>query len=324
MRAFEVIHPGTFTTIQDLGRPQYMKYGIPASGAADRFSAQAANWLVGNLPGAALLEITLFRLELLTLNELVMAVTGGNLSPQVNEKSLPMWQSVALREGDRVSFRERKEGLRAYLAIRGGFAGKEFLGSRSVFVRGLMGNAVQKGEILETANPVTNPFLLRKISPEMIPNFSHKNNLRVLLGPQDDRFTKKGIETFLSSDYRVSSQSDRMGYRLEGPAIEHRSSSDIISEPIARGAIQVPGDGLPIILLWDAQVSGGYTKIANVISADLDRLAQMMPGEGLRFQAVTLESAHQALREERVRLERICPLTLPPPARGEGKGGGEI
>jgi antagonist of KipI len=305
MRAFEVFHPGIFTSIQDLGRPQYLKYGIPASGAADRFSAGVANLLVGNLPGAALLEVTLFQFELLALNDLIMAVTGGNLSPHVNEKPWPMWQSVALREGDRVSFRERKEGLRAYLAIRGGFSGREFLGSRSVFVRGLMGNAVQKGEILETANPVTKPIPPRKISPEMIPIFSNKNNLRVVLGPQDDRFTKKGIETFLSSDYRVSSQSDRMGYRLEGPTIEHRSGADIISEPIARGAIQVPGDGLPIILLWDAQVSGGYTKIANVISADLDRLAQIMPGEGLRFQAVTLEEAHQALREERVRWERV-------------------
>ncbi len=305
MRAFEVIHPGIFTTVQDLGRPQYMKYGIPPSGAADRFSARGANWLVGNLPGAALLEVMLFRLELLALKDLVMAVTGANLSPRVNEKPLPMWQSVALRAGDRVRFGERKEGLRAYLAIRGGIAGKEFLGSRSVFLRGLMGKAVQRGEILEMADPSMKPISLRKISQEMIPAFPNKNSLRVLLGPQGDRFTKSGVETFLSSDYRVSSQADRMGYRLEGPAVEHRNGADIISEPIARGAIQVPGDGLPIILLWDAQVSGGYTKIANIISADLDRLAQMMPGEGLRFRAVTLEVAHEALREEKVRLERV-------------------
>ena len=305
MRAFEVSHPGLLTTIQDLGRPQYMKYGIPASGAADRFSAQVANGLVGNLHGAALLEVTLFRLELLTLNDLIIAVTGGNLSPHVNEKSLPMWQALTLREGDRVAFRARKEGLRAYVAVQGGFSGREFLGSRSVFVRGLMGNVVQKGEILEIANPVTKSIPLRKLSPEMIPILSNQNCLRVMLGPQDDRFAKKGIDTFLSSDYRVSSQSDRMGYRLEGPAIEHQSGSDIISEPIARGAVQVPGDGLPIILLWDAQVSGGYAKIANVISADLNCLAQIMPGESLRFRAVTLEEAHQALREEKLRWERV-------------------
>ncbi len=305
MKAFEVLNPGILTMIQDLGRPGYMKNGIPVSGAADRFSARVANWLVGNPATAALLEVTLFRLELLALNNLVIAVTGGNLSPQVNEKALPMWQALTLKEGDRVAFRARKEGLRAYLAIGGGVAGREFLGSRSVFVRGLMGNAVKKGEILGIARPVTNPIPLRKISPELIPILSGQNCLRVMLGPQDDRFTKTGIESFLSSHYRVSSQSDRMGYRLEGPTIEHRSGSDIISEPIARGAIQVPGDGLPIILLWDAQVSGGYTKIANVISADLDRLAQIMPGETLRFKAVTLKKAHQALREEKLRLERV-------------------
>ena len=217
MKAFEVSNPGIFTTIQDLGRPGYMKYGTPASGVADSFSAQVANLLVGNPPGAALLEITLFRLELLALNDLIIAVTGGNLSPNLNGKSLPMWQALALREGERVAFRARKEGFRAYLAIQGGFSGREFLGSRSVFVRGLMGNVLQTGEILEIANPVTQSIPFRKILQEMIPIFSNKNILRVILGPQDDRFTQKGMETFLSSAYRVNSQSDRMGYRLEGP-----------------------------------------------------------------------------------------------------------
>ena len=305
MKAFKVSNPGVFTTIQDLGRPGYMKYGIPASGAADRFSAQVANLLVGNPPGAALLEVTLFRLELMALNELIIAVTGGNLSPYLNGKSLPMWQALALREGDRVAFRARKEGFRAYLAIQGGFSLREFLGSRSVFVRGLMGNVLQTSEILEIANPVPPYIPFKKNLQEMISILASKNKLRVILGPQDDRFTPHGIETFLSSAYRVSSQSDRMGYRLEGSKIEHLKGSDIISEPIARGAIQVPGDGLPILLLWDAQVSGGYTKIANVISADLDRLAQIMPGENVQFKSVTLQEAHEALREERACLERI-------------------
>jgi len=140
---------------------------------------------------------------------------------------------------------------------------------------------------------------------EMVPDYSQQEPLRVILGPQDDRFTPQGIETFLTSEYRVSSQSDRMGYRLEGPKIEHVKGADIISEGIARGAIQVPGDGLPIILLWDAQVSGGYTKIANVFSADLDVLAQIMPGEVLRFRKSSLEEAHQALRRQKEKLEKI-------------------
>ena len=304
MKAFEVLNPGVFTAVQDLGRPGYMKYGTPASGVADRFSAQVANSLVGNPPGAALLEITLFRLELLTLNHLVIAVTGGDLSPTLNGNPLPMWQTFPVNKGNRIAFRMRKQGFRAYLAVQGGLSGKEFLGSRSVFVRGLMGNVLQTGEILESGNPVTQSIVLKKMPQEMVPAFSDKNPLRVILGPQEDRFTPKGIETFLSSEYRVSPQSDRMGYRLQGPTIEHSRGADIISEPIARGAIQVPGDGLPIILLWDGQVSGGYTKIANVISADLDHLAQVMPGDRIHFMAVSLEEAHQALREERGRWGR--------------------
>jgi biotin-dependent carboxylase-like uncharacterized protein len=305
MKAFEVLHPGVHTTIQDLGRPGFMKYGTPASGVADRFSARVANLLVGNSPGAALLEITLFRLELLALNDLAIAVTGGNLSPMVNGNPLPMWQTFFVKKRDRVAFRARKQGFRAYLAVQGGFSGHNFLGSRSVFVRGLMGSILRVGEILETESAGVKPTSPKSVTKEMIPPFPANDFLRVTLGPQEDRFTPKGIETFLSSEYRISPQSDRMGYRLQGPAIEHLRGADIISEPIARGAIQVPGDGLPILLLWDAQVSGGYTKIANVISADLDRVAQIMPGESLRFQAVTLEEAHGLLRKEWAHFEKV-------------------
>jgi len=305
MRAFEVIRPGIHTTLQDLGRPGFMKYGTPASGAADRFSARVANWLVGNPAGAALLEVTLFRLEILALNDVVIAITGGDLSPVVNGNPVGMWQAIAVAKGERVLFRARKNGLRAYLAVRGGFSGPVFLGSRSVFVRGMMGSPLQAGDILEIEEAREKVLSLKKLSPEMVPLFSIQKPLGVILGPQEDRFTPRGIETFLSSSYKVTSQSDRMGYRLEGPKIEHLKGADIISEPIARGSIQVPGDGLPIILLWDAQVSGGYTKIANVISSDLDRLAQVIPGESLRFTAVSLEEAHQARREENAWLSSI-------------------
>jgi antagonist of KipI len=305
MRAFEVIHPGIHTAIQDLGRAGFMKYGTPASGAADRFSARVANWLAGNPASAALLEVTLFRLELVALNDLVAAVAGGDLSPVVEGNPFPMGQAIAIQKGERVLFRARKQGLRAYLAVRGGFSGPVFLGSRSTFVRGLMGAPLQAGDILEIEEPEEKSIPLKKLSQEMIPPSSAQNPLRVILGPQEDRFTPGGIETFLSSDYKVTHQSDRMGYRLAGPKVEHLKGADIISEPIARGAIQVPGDGLPIILLWDAQVSGGYTKVANIISADLDQLAQVMPGEALRFKAVTLEEAHQKQREENERLDRI-------------------
>ena len=305
VRAFEVINPGVYTTVQDLGRPGYMKFGIPASGAADRFSAQVANLLVGNEPQAAVLETTLFRLELLALADLTLAVAGGDLSPAVNKTPLPMGQSVPIQKGDRISFRGRKRGFRAFVAVRGGFGGPRFLGSRSVFVRGLMGNPLKPGEILEAENAAVRSPYQGPLPADLLPGFSPRSAVRVILGPQEDRFSPQGVEDFLSAEYAVSSASDRMGYRLEGPRIEHVRGADIISEAIAPGAIQVPGEGLPIIMLWDAQVSGGYTKIANVISADLDRLAQVMPGEKLRFSAVSLETAHQALREERERLARV-------------------
>jgi len=305
MKAFQVLHPGILTTIQDFGRKGFMKYGTPASGVADRFSAETANLLVGNDPGAALLEITLFRLELLALTDLTIAVTGGNLTPTINQDPLPRWRSVTVRTGDRLAYRGRKMGFRAYLAVQGGFSGERYLNSRSVFVRGLMGQPLQAKAILEIERNGDPDLRQRVLPPEMVPDYSQREPLRVILGPQDDRFTPRGIETFLTSEYKVTAQSDRMGYRLEGPKIEHVKGADIISEGIARGAIQVPGDGLPIILLWDAQVSGGYTKIANVITPDQDSLAQTMPGETLRFQEVSLEEAHQALRRERKKMEEI-------------------
>ena len=311
MKAFQVLHPGILTTVQDFGRKGFMKYGTPASGVADRFAAETANLLVGNDPGAALLETALFRLELLALTDLVIAVTGGNLTPTINRNPLPMWRSVLVRAGDRIAFRGRKTGFRAYLAVQGGFSGEEYLQSRSVFVRGLMGQPLQTKAVLETEEVGAPNLRQRILPPEMIPDCSQRKPLRVILGPQDDRFTPRGVETFLSSEYKVSGQSDRMGYRLEGPKIEHVKEADIISEGIARGAIQVPGDGQPIILLWDAQVSGGYTKIANVITPDQDSLAQTMPGETLCFQKVSLEEAHQALRRERKKMEEIhCALGI--------------
>jgi antagonist of KipI len=308
MKAFQVLNPGLLATIQDFGRKGFMKYGTPASGAADLFAAEAANLLAGNDPAAALLEITLFRLELLALGEVTISVTGADLTPTINGSLLPGWRSVPVRPGDRISFRGRKAGLRAYLAVRGGFLAEEFLGSRSVFARGLMGRSLRAGDVLETEREVPGGFQSRAVAPELIPDYARRSPLRTILGPQEDRFTAKGIETFLSSEYRVSALADRMGYRLQGPKIEHKKGADIISECIPRGAVQVPGDGLPIILLWDAQVSGGYTKIANVISADLDVLAQVMPGEALRFRETSLEEAHEALRIRRETRQKLRSL----------------
>lgn len=303
MRAFEVLHPGVHTALQDMGRPGFMRYGIPISGAADRFSAEIANLLVNNESSAAVLEITFFRLDLRALDDLCLVVTGGDLSPVLNGSPLPLWQPLFIGRGDRLTFRARKKGLRAYLAVSGGFAGPVYLGSRSVFRRGLMGDVLQAGQILETEKASRPEIGAGPFPAAWIPDFSGEVLLRVIPGPQEDRFTARGRRSFYSGEYTLSHQSDRMGYRLQGPPVEQARGSDIISEPVVPGAIQVPGDEQPIILLWDAQVSGGYTKIATVISTDLDRLAQVTPGEKVRFEAVTLEAAHGILRREEARRE---------------------
>ncbi|HSR11548.1 MAG TPA: biotin-dependent carboxyltransferase family protein, partial [Thermodesulfobacteriota bacterium] len=172
MNAFQVIHPGVHTAVQDLGRPGFMKYGTPASGVADRFSARAANWLAGNPENAAVLEVTLYRLELLALADVSIAVTGADLTPAVDNRPLPMWETVRVRKGERFLFRGRKKGLRAYVAVEGGFEAPVFLGSRSVFVRGLMGKALEAGEVLAVAKPRDASPLKRKLPGRMIPPFT--------------------------------------------------------------------------------------------------------------------------------------------------------
>ena len=194
-------------------------------------------------------------------------------------------------------FHKRESGLRAYLAVRGGFQAPAFMGSASVFMRGRMGTPLDKGDLIEIKEVGLEGPGETKVPDEVLPKSSDPDLIRVIMGPQKDRFTEEGILHFLSGVYRIQSQSDRMAYRLEGPRILHRAKADIISEPLMPGAIQVPNDGCPIILMVDSQVTGGYAKIANVISADIPVLAQRAPGESLRFEAVDLASAYEALQQ---------------------------
>jgi biotin-dependent carboxylase-like uncharacterized protein len=191
-----------------------------------------------------------------------------------------------------LSFSKRVDGCRAYLAIRGGIHSTEFLHSRSVFSKGQMGRSLVKDDIVCVETPLAEPNdALREIPTESRPSFSAPHTIRVILGPQTDHFTPRGIETFLSSEYRLSPQSDRQGLRTVGPAIEFATGPDIITDPTPLGAIQVPGDGQPIILHRDGQVTGGYAKIAVVASVDLDRCAQIFPGDAIRFEAISREQA---------------------------------
>ena len=297
---FEVIQPGPLTTVQDLGRYGYQQYGIPVSGAMDNYALRVANLLVGNNEGEAGLEITLLGLQLRLLKDTVVAISGADLSPTLNNNPLPMWEAVVVGCGDVISFHWPKRGCRSYLAVAGGIDIPKVMGSSSTYMKsrigGIEGRPLRVGDRLKSGE--ARPRILeRKLPPQYIPEYRNQSELRVILGPQDDHFTEKGIYDFLHSEYTISTEADRVGYRLQGPRIEHKTGADIISDGIPLGAVQVPGDGLPIILMADRQTTGGYAKIAIVITVDVPKLAQAKPGDKIRFLQTTEEEAHQALRE---------------------------
>jgi biotin-dependent carboxylase-like uncharacterized protein len=307
--AFEVQEPGILTTIQDLGRYGFSQFGVPPSGALDPFSSRVGNLLVGNREGEASIEITVMGLKLKALREAVIAVTGGDLSPTLNGEPLEMWRTHLLVEGDIINFKKVRAGCRAYLATSGGLILPEVMGSRSTYLSGkfggLEGRALKKGDIL-FAPDIRSPLsqLGFRFPGDWIPQFYKEALLKVIPGPQDHHFTEKGLQTLSSSFYQVTPRCDRMGVRLDGPQIERQSEVEesIISEGLIAGAIQVPGDGKPIIILTEL-VTGGYTKIATVISTDLSKVAQLKPGDRVRFAPVSVEEAHRIFREEEKRLQ---------------------
>lgn len=297
-----MLKPGLLTTIQDLGRHGYQKYGLAVSGPADGYSHRMANIIVGNGENAALLEVTLMGLKLLVREPGIIAITGGDLSPGINGKEAPMWKSIKVAEGDVIEFKGARSGCRSYLAVAGGFDVPQVLGSRSTDlvgkIGGMEGRALKKGDILRVF-PKPNGRLKGRLLPDnLIPEYPSDVQIRVILGPQDESFTEKGIRTFLSSTYKVTQQVDRMGCRLEGPVIEHVESADIISEGIFYGAIQVPKNGQPIIFLVGRQSIGGYTKIGGVIAVDLPKLGQVKPGDTVTFSKISIEEAQEELRKQ--------------------------
>jgi biotin-dependent carboxylase-like uncharacterized protein len=299
-----VADPGLLTTVQDLGRPGYQRVGIPPSGPLDRAAFAVANRLVGNPDGAAGLELTLKGPRLEVRRECAVAVTGADMGLTVNGQAAPAWTALRLRPGDVVAFAMARAGCRAYLAVAGGLETPLALGSRSTYLRGRLGGvegrALQKGDGLPIGAPAVPLDRLegRAVPPARRPAYPAEVECRVVLGPQDDRFTAEGLAAFLGGLYEVTPQADRMGYRLKGPVIQHARGHDIVSDGIPLGGIQVPGEGQPIVLLVDRQTTGGYTKIATVIGADIAHIGQARPGYRVRFRRVTLAEAHAARREE--------------------------
>jgi antagonist of KipI len=295
VEVLEIIQPGLLTTVQDRGRYGYQRYGVPVSGAMDSYALTVANLLVGNDEGAGALEMTVLGPRLQVLGHAEVALTGADLSPMLNSDPFPMWEAVEVRCGDIISFRQPLSGCRSYLAVVGGIDVPEVMGSRSTYVRsclgGFEGRALLRGDRLSSGEAAVRRQGC-KVPARFVPQYCGESELRVVLGPQDDWFTDKGIRTFLGSEYVISVESDRMGCRLEGAPVEHKAGADIVSDGVPAGAVQVPGDGLPIILMADRQTTGGYAKIATVITIDLPRIAQTAMGDRVRFSAVTQEQAY--------------------------------
>jgi antagonist of KipI len=302
-----VLEPGAMTTVQDLGRPGHQRYGIPPSGPVDHQSFVVANRLVGNVDAAAGLECTVLGPRFVAETACALAVTGAEMPLTVNGRESPSWTTLHLNAGDMVKIGPARAGVRGYVAFSGGLDVPAVLGSRATYVRGrlggLEGRALRKDDRLALVPAALAP--LRRARARVRPTFGEEPEIRVVLGPQADRFTGDGLRTFLGSAYEMLPQSDRMGARLRGPRIAHTAGHDILSDGIALGSIQVPGDGQPIALLVDRQSTGGYTKVATVCSFDIGRLGQVKPGHRLRFRAIELAEAQRALFAWRTVLDDV-------------------
>lgn len=303
MRWF-IERPGMFTTVQDLGRHGYQLQGVPVAGAMDGPALRLGNILLGNDEGAAALEITVLGPTLRVEGEGCVAVTGADVGVARNGTALETWRVYRVASGDTLSFAAPSSGSRAYLCVSGGIDVPLVMGSRSTYTRGRFGGhegrALKAGDVLSTGTPdvlwaasegLSLPCALRPARDASAP-------LRVVMGPQDDAFTPAGLETFLSAEYAVSASADRMGYRMEGPVVEHSDGADIVSDAIVLGSVQVPGHGQPIVMLADRQTTGGYTKIATVCAVDVPVLAQRLPGQKVRFARIPVAEALRLLREE--------------------------
>jgi len=302
-----VLEPGFLTTVQDLGRPLGEPLGAPAGGAMDRFALMAANALVGNPPGAAVLEFALlgpsFQVGFSEACGVLVAAAGRGFRLEVGGRAIPLWMAAWARCGETITLRTEGGGW-GYLAVSGagGIAVPEVLGSRSTCLRagfgGLEGRPLQAGDLVPLSEAQASDYERAglELPEELRPVYSDHPVIDVILGPQPDAFTPDAIESFINEEYTLTPACDRMGYRLSGPALSRRSTGELLSEGVAFGAVQVPQDGQPIVLMADRQTTGGYPKIAVGCGTSLPLLAQCPPGGTVRFRGVSVAEAQERWR----------------------------
>ncbi len=324
MKVFEVINGGLLTTVQDLGRTLYFSIAMVKSGAMDASSLTIANLLAGNEAGDAGLEVGL-GLKLRALSPKTISITGGDLSPKINDADAPMWETLKLNQGDIVSFGPVRSGYRAYLCVRGGINVPPLFGSRSTYVSGRSGDLgfggykgrpLRKGDILEISDPPGGgPVEIRKLKPSLIPKFESTVTVRIILGPFEHFLTDRGLETLLTYPWKISFRAGRTGYWFEGPPVEFRERegrqlkgagthpSNCISDGVPTGGLQAPF-GVPVIFCPDQSIIGGHVRIATVISADMDTVGQAKPGDKMFFQPIPVREGQEILRRRREFLQK--------------------
>ena len=316
----KVTKPGLASTVQDLGRPGYYNVGIPLSGALDQYALRLANLLVGNDEGAAAIECTLMAAELEFTGDAIVAVTGANTTPKLNGDPMPMNESFSVSEGDTLSFDFLRAGARLYIAIAGGIDVPSILGSRSTYglgaFGGFEGRKIAAGDMLKIGSPSPMAKPGRKVAEDLVRSCEKEQEIRVLPGIYDYRLEPDAVESFYGDVWAVGSEADRIGYRFKGgsalkfkdrtpPFGAGSDPSNIVDAGYPYGSIQVPAGQEPIILHRDAVSGGGYAMIGTVISADMDRIAQMQPNYKAQFVRVDMDGALAARSEANARLARL-------------------
>lgn len=297
-----VLQGGMLTTLQDNGRWGYQGSGFSVSGCMDRKAFDQANALVNNLPGEAVLEMQYIGGSFRFGCETYFTLTGADMKPSLNGKEITNYRAYKVKKGDVLTCGRAVNGRFAYLSIAGGFDVPEVLGSRSTNLKcrlgGWQGRALKTGDEIPLKRETV--WLLNEYLKEVPPVvYGDDVCLRVTAGAEEDMFTQKGLTDFYQEVYTVTEESDRMGYRLEGTAVESKDGVDILSDGIVEGSIQIPKNGMPMILLADRQTTGGYAKIGTVVSADLPRLVQCMPGAKIHFRKVSVEEAVKLYKREK-------------------------
>jgi biotin-dependent carboxylase-like uncharacterized protein len=282
--AFEILNAGLFATIQDSGRTGYMHLGVTPSGAMDMYAYYWVHTLLGEQSTNAIEAMTGLRLK--AISNTTVAITGADLNTKLDGVKIPIWRSFYIKKGSVLSFDKRIDGMRVYIAVRGGFKIAQIRGSSATTAREGSGKVLKRGDILESNSSSIRDFRILKSS--YIPEYNHNvTTLRLLPSYQYDDFPTESQSAFFDRVYEVTLQSNRMGYRLKGEAIKG-TGEEILSEAIAFGAVQIPDDGQPIVLLSERQTIGGYPKIGVVLAEDCYRLAQLAPGAKVCFRKVTL------------------------------------